>query len=273
MSRKLLIGWYLLPLFIFLISNIFAQEEQVSATDYFLFHHRNQNFSVQAFLPGGNVSLFTQNQFLLKELCTISVSGCYNIKGNCVALTTSHFGYSKYGIFTVSGGYTREFARRVSFGLQVHYLLHHAESYSKLSSFTFDLSLYGKVSQKVGIGVAAYNPANLKYGLTKKKKIPMLYILMLDYKLNDKVLLAVAASKQLPGFFDISATICYKDKFYGFIGDFSLKKVGLQFSFWWKKVQFDVGGEFDYRVGFSPCLNISYFFSTEAQRTQNSTKL
>ena len=260
MSRKLLISWYLLPLITFLTSSIFAQEEQVSATDYFLFHHRNQNFSVQAFLPGGNVSLFTQIQFLLKELCTVSVSGNYNIKGNSIALTTSHFGYSKYGMFTVSGGYSRIFAKRVSFGLQVHYLMHHAENYSKRSSFTFDLSLYGKVSQKVGIGVSAYNPASLKYGLTGKEKIPMLYILMLDYKLNDKVLLAVAASKQLPGFFDISATICYKDKFYGFMGDFSLKKAGVQFSFWWKRVQFDVGGEFDYRMGFSPQINLTYYY-------------
>ena len=260
MSRKQLIGWCLTPLFIFLTSNIFAQEEQVSSSGYFLFHCRNQNFSVQAFLPGGNVSLFTQNQFLLKELCTVNVSGYYNIKGNCIALTASHFGYSKYGVFTVSGGYTRTFAHRIAFGLQIHYILHHAESYSKLNSLTFDLSLYGKISQKVGIGVSAYNPANLKYGLTGKEKIPMLYLLMLDYKINNKVLLAVAVSKQLPGFFDVSATICYKDKFYGFISDFSLKKVALQFSFWWKRVQFDVGGAFDYRLGFSPQINLTYCF-------------
>jgi hypothetical protein len=261
MSRKLLIVWRLLPLFTFLSSFIFAQEEQISVSNYFLFHNRNQNFSAQAFLSGGNVSLFSQNQFLLKELCTVSLSGYYNIKGNTVALTTSHFGYSKYGIFTISAGYARVFAQRVSFAMQVHYLLHHVETYPQQSSFTFDLSLYGKISQKVGIGVSAYNPANLKYGLTGKEKIPMLYILMLDYRLNDKVLLAVAASKQLPGFFDIAATICFKDKFYGFLSDFSLKKVGIQFTFWWKRVQFDVGGSFDYRLGFSPQVNLIYLFN------------
>jgi len=73
-------------------------------------------------------------------------------------------------------------------------------------------------------------------------------------------LLAAAISKQLPGFFDISGTVCFKDKFYGFMMDFSLKKVGTQFSFWWKKVQFDVGGSFDYRVGFSPWVSIGFYY-------------
>jgi hypothetical protein len=140
----------------------------------------------------------------------------------------------------------------------VHYLLHHAENYPKTHSFTFDLSLYGQITQKIEIGVSAYNPANLKYGLTGKEKIPMRYILMLNYKINDKVLLAIAASKQLPGFFDITGTLCFRDKFYGLMMDVSLKKVGVEFSFWWKNLLIDVGGGFDYRLGFSPCVGIKY---------------
>jgi hypothetical protein len=272
MSRKLLIRWYLLPIFSLLTPFIFAQEH-VSITDYFFFNHRDQNFSVHPWLSYSSVSIFSQNQFLLKELCTATVSGCYNIKDNSVTLATSHFGYSKYGIFTISSGFARVFAKRVSFGMQVHYLLHHVESYPKKSSVTFDLSLYGQISQKVGIGVSAYNPANLKYGITGKEKIPMLYILMLNYKINDKVLLAVAASKQLPGTFDISGTVCFRDKFYGFMTDFSLKRTGVQFSFWWKKMQFDVGGSFDYRVGFSPQVRLGYLFSTETRRAQGTLRI
>jgi len=260
MSRKLLIGWCLMPFFNTLPLFIFAQERSASIADYFFFHNRSQNFSIEAWRPYGNISLSSHNQFLLKELCTATISGSYNIKGNAAALTISHFGYSKYGKVTLSSGYARVFAQRISFGLQVHYLLHHAENYPKKHSFTFDLSLYGRITQKVGLGVSAYNPANLKYGVTGKEKIPMRYILMLDFKLSDKVLLAVAASKQLPGFFDVSATVCFRDKFYGFITDLSLKKVDMQFSFWWKRLQFDVGGSFDYRLGFSPEVGICYFF-------------
>ncbi|MCL1850292.1 MAG: hypothetical protein FWF70_02635 [Bacteroidetes bacterium] len=266
MSRKLLIGWYLMPLFYLNTLFIFAQGEQLSVTNYFLFHKKDKNFSVHSFFSGGNIAFFSQNQFLLKELCTATVSGSYNVKGNAVALNVSHFGYTKYGILTLSSGYAREFAKRVSFGLQVHYLLHHVEGYHQKGSFTFDLSLYGKISQKVGIGVSAYNPANLKYGITGKEAIPMLYVLMLDYKLNEKVLLAVAASKQLPGFFDINGTICFKDKFYGFLMDCSLKKVGIQFSFWWKRLQFDMGGSFDYRVGFSPGVGVRVWFLAQRHR-------
>ncbi|MCL2245994.1 MAG: hypothetical protein FWC10_02655 [Lentimicrobiaceae bacterium] len=260
MSRKLLISWCLLLFFSLISPMVLAQKEPFSVTDYFLFHNQSQNFSAHPWLSGGTVSLSSQNQFLLKELCTTTLSGVYTIKANSVALTVSHFGYSKYGIFTLSSGYARVFAKRVSFGLQAHYLLHHAESYPKKSSFTFDLSLYGQISQKVGIGVSAYNPTNLKYGVTGNEKIPMLYMLMLDYKINEKVLLALVASKQLPGVFDISGTICFKDKFYGFLMDFSLKRVGTRFSFWWKSVEFDVGGSFDYRVGFSPMVSIVYLF-------------
>ncbi|MCL2291261.1 MAG: hypothetical protein FWC34_11275 [Bacteroidetes bacterium] len=260
MSRKPLIVWCLISFFSFSTSFIFAREEQVSITDYFLFHSRNQNFSMQAWLLYGSVSLSSQNQFLLKELCTNTLSGNYNINENVITLTTSHFGYSKYGMLTISSGYARVLAKRVSFGLQVHYLLHHVESYPKKHSFTFDLSLYGKITQKIGVGVSAYNPANLKYGLTGNEKIPMLYTLMLDFKLSDKVLLALAASKQLPGFFDIATTICFREKFYGFITDLSLKKVNMQFSFWCYKLQFDVGGSFDYRLGFSPQVGVSYLF-------------
>ncbi|MDR2970567.1 MAG: hypothetical protein LBU83_01365 [Bacteroidales bacterium] len=259
MSRKLLIGWCLLPLFFLITSFVFAQEEQFSVSNYFYSYSKNKIFSVQAFLNRSSVSLFSQNQFLLKELCTATISGNYNIKKNAVALNVSHFGYSKYGFFTISAGYTRAFANRISLGLQVHYLLHHAESYPKVHSFTFDLSLYGLITEKMGIGISAYNPANLKYGISGKERIPMLYVLLLDYKLNDKVLLALSASKQLPGAFDVSAMVCFKYKFYGFMTDVSLKKVGVQFSFWWKRFEFDVGGSFDYRLGFSPCARVSYF--------------
>jgi len=267
MSRKLLIGWCLMPLFYLNPFSIIAQTEQITVSDYFLLHNRKQIFSVHAFLTGGNVSIYSQNQFLLKELCTASVSGNYNIKGNAVAINISHFGYSKYGIFTISSGYARVFAKRVSFGLQVHYLMHHAAEYLKKHSFTFDLSLYGQITHRIGIGASAYNPANLKYGLTGKEKIPMLYTLMLNYKINDKVLLALTASKQLPGFFDISGTVYFRAKFYGFMTDVSLKKVGVGFSFWWKKFQFDVGGDFDYRLGFSPFVGVSYSFKS-TQMTQ-----
>jgi hypothetical protein len=261
MSRKLLIGWCLMPLLNFLSIFIYAQKEPASVSDYYFLHLRKQNFSVRSWLQRGNISLSSQNQFLLKELCTATISSCYNIKGNAVAMTVSHFGYSKYGVLTVSSGYARVFAKRVSFGLQVHYLLHHVESFPKKNSFTFDLSLYGRISQKVGMGVSVYNPANLKYGINGKEPIPMLYCLMLDYKLSDKVLLAVTASKQLPGFFDVMGTICFRDKFYGFLIDASVRKINTQFSFWWSKMQFDVGGNFDYRLGFSPFVNIVYLFN------------
>jgi len=272
MSRKLLIGLCLMPLCYLVTPIVSAQKDPISISEYHLFNIFHHNFSVQAFLPA-NVALSSQNQFLLQELCTATLSGNYNMKGNAVAIAISHFGYSKYGVFTLSSGYAKLFAKRVSFGLQAHYILHHAEGYPNKSSFTFDLSLYGRLSPKVGIGVSAYNPANLKYGLTGKEKIPMFYCLMLDYKINDKLLLAIAASKQLPGSFDIAGTICFKDKFFGFMMDFSLKNVGTQFSFWWKKLQFDVGGSFDYRVGFSPRVRVCWLFSTEtrgAQRTQSS---
>jgi hypothetical protein len=260
MSRKLLIGWCLLPLFHLISPFIFAQTDPVSVSDYYFYDYRKQNFSVQAFIPYGNVSLFSQNQYLLSELCTATISGSYNSKGNTVVASISHFGYSKYGIFTFSSGFARVFAKRISFGLQAHYLLHHAETFPKMHSFTFDLSIYGRISQKIGIGASAYNPANLKYGVSGIEKIPMIYILMLDYIINDKVLLAIAASKQLPGFFDISGTVCFKDRFYGFTADVSLKKMGVIFSFWWKKFQFDVGWGYDYRLGFSPKVGVSYLF-------------
>jgi len=261
MSRKLLIGWCLMPFFSFFFSFCFAQEAQFLVSDYFLFYNQDKNFSSRAWITHSNVLLSSQNQFLLKELCTTTLSGGYNIKENIVALSVSHFGYSKYGALTISSGYARVFAKRISFGLQTHYLLHHAENFPQKHSFTFDLSLYGQITQKVRVGVSAYNPANLKYGVVGKEKIPMHYVLILDYKLNDKILLAIATSKRLPGFFDIVATICFREKFYGFITDLSLKEVNMQFSLSWKRLQFDVGGSFDYRLGFSPRMDVSYQFA------------
>jgi len=260
MSRKLLIGWCLMPLFTFSSLFIQAQIVPVSVSDYYFSYNREQNFSVVPWLTFSNLSLSFQNQFLLKELCTISVTGNYNTKGNAVLLSISHFGYSKYGVFTFSSGYARTFAKRVSFGLQTHYLLHHVTEYPKKHSFTFDLSLYGKISAKVGVGVSAYNAAKLKYGMRGKEPIPMKYILMLDFVLSEKLVVAVTASKQLPGFFNIAGTLYFKDKFYGFLIDASAKKVNTQFSFWLKKVQFDVGGSFDYKLGYSPFVKIGYCF-------------
>jgi len=258
MSRKLLISWCLTPIFCLIVFSIFAREEQVETSSYYFFHQRKHNFSSTAWIPSGKIALFSENQFLLKELCSAYLSMNYCLKGNAVAMQMEHFGYLKYGILTLSAGYAREFAQRVTFGLQVHYMMHHVEAYSKTHSFTFDLSIFGKISSKIGIGIAVYNPANLKYGLIGKEKIPMRCYLTINYQVNEKLILAVGASKHLPGFFDVNGTVCFKNKFVGFFTEISLKQMGILFSFWWKKLQFDLGGSFNYRLGFSPSAGISY---------------
>ena len=175
------------------------------ATDY---HHIGMLHGCSAaapFLPYSQVTTTFENRFLLKELMREEIGAVFRYKNHAFLFNVSHFGYSLYGEMNLSAGYARTFGQHFSVGLNLHYLMTHAESASTLHSLTFDVSFYGRINRKFGMAFSCYNPARLKYGLTGKSYLPVRFLFELSYIISDQLLIYTEIEKELKTAFDFSA--------------------------------------------------------------------
>lgn len=227
------------------------------------YHHTLLSYSSlsgAAFLSRSSLIASFKNQFLLKELMEKKISFQYHYKENLFSAGVFHYGYSKYGEMVLSGGYARSFGGKFAFGMQFHYLMHHAYQYPLQHSFTFDLSFQALISDRVGFGVMIYNPARLKYGVTGDQTIPMVFQLNGFYKMSNHLLISLMLDKNLPGDFNASFGIAYLIRNIVISAEFSLSHLSFRTKLAWRSFGFEIESQYHYRLGFSPALFLYYLF-------------
>jgi len=160
------------------------------------------NPAIMAFGDEISVGLHYDNRFLLKETSTSSLGFVLPVeKVGAFGLQLSHFGHVNYGELHTGFSYAKSFGNIISFGLGFHYLMNYfsEKTYGNCHGFTFDIGVYGQISQRLGMGFHAFNPARLKmctYNDTKEY-IPTILRLGLSYDLSKKCILAAEIEKDL----------------------------------------------------------------------------
>ncbi len=252
--KNSLLIWILL-----ILSGTIKSQSLFYLSDYQIL--RSSIMAQKSFISYSNINTSCSNDYLLKELMNVQLTGQCVVKDNAFFVQMFHSGYSKYGNLTSSIAYARQFGHRVAVGLRFHYLYQHIEKYESVHSVTFDISLFAIVTKKLSFGFEVYNPARLKYGFRGTNLIPMKFTVQAQYKYSDKLLFMLDLYKRMPGEFDVSLGVYYYPLNYFYLAfDVSLMYADIGLMLRWGHFYFTVDLKYNYNLGFSPTVGLTYQF-------------
>ena len=183
---------------------------EFSTSDFYSSTLLPDNGAVAPFLPNSVLNASFENRFLLKELMQARLNTVFRYKENAFLLSVSHFGYRLFGEMNLMAGYARRFGPHFSTALRLHYLWTHAADVPAIHSMTFDISFYGNIGRKFGLGFSCYNPARMKYGFTGSTCLPLRFHLELNYKISGNLLIFTQIEKELKSRISIRVGAAYR---------------------------------------------------------------
>lgn len=107
-----------------------------------------------------NLSLIanSEQRFFLGSLNSTSIAGIKRIGSyDHVGLSFGSFGIDEYQERRITLSYSRKIAANTSLGVTSNFYQKEIEEYGSESDFDFSLGIHSKVSEKVSIGIAAFN--------------------------------------------------------------------------------------------------------------------
>ncbi|PKP20250.1 MAG: hypothetical protein CVU02_02495 [Bacteroidetes bacterium HGW-Bacteroidetes-19] len=242
-----------------LTSHLFQSQNDPKKENLFLFSYIKDFLSILPFINQNFVQCQVENRFLVPEINQKVCLSHLKFKDNSFILRLNHLGYSKFGMLESSIGYARKFGKSVSFSLDFLYLFNHVSGYDSRHSLTFRCSLWGKLNSKWSFGVSVYNPAHLKYGGLSEELIPVKVHLLMVYAINEKVLLIPEVTKTFPGNLNIGVNTAISVNDFQISNSLSLKGIGMGLGFFYKQFLFHLDTKYDYRLGISPTVQLTYF--------------
>jgi hypothetical protein len=220
------------------------------------------NPSVFSFLKQSSIQAQFQNQYLLKELTFKGLNGCIKWKENYFPIKISHFGYSQFGILDFRLGYSRNFNSKIGFNINFIYLFNHISDNPNRNGITFEVSGWGKINSKMGVGFKIFNPARLNYIESIGSLIPIQFWVIGSYKINESLLLFGHFVKYAPGNSNFQLSFLMKKKETTIEAQFSLQSVGASYIFSLYNFTVRCSGNYHFLLGSSSQLDIYHLFNS-----------
>ena len=201
-----------------------------------------------------------RNDFGMKELMFADIVGIMNIRKNILFFSVSHYGYVNYGDFKLTVGYGRNFSDRFAMTARIFYLMAHARGYPARHSLCADFAFAYRVTPKVLLDAAVYNPFMLRYGFAGQDVIPLKFAMGCTYMPVRKLLLSLTMSKSLPGAWEVVGRFVTHPVTPLLLAmDCSNSYLGVYIGLIYKKFMVSVQANWYYRISVSPEIGGWYF--------------
>lgn len=147
------------------------------------------NPSASSFLSQMQIGLNYESRFNLDELSVKTIAFVYPNKFGTVTSSFQYFGYEVYNEFRYSLGFARKFGSNFGASVQFCGLGSRINPEAPtLYAFTFDASVYAKLSERLSLGFYVFNLPNSQFKSTEQNVvIPILYRLGGEWMLSDKL--------------------------------------------------------------------------------------
>ncbi|MGC9332018.1 MAG: hypothetical protein ACP5DZ_09125 [Bacteroidales bacterium] len=210
------------------------------------------------------LGLAWENRYFVNEMSQVSMAFVMPGKGNAVAVSVSHFGYSLYSENRVGLAYAMKLFDWLSMGIQLNYLnTFQPEFYGNAHILSFDAGLLATPSDNFMFGVQVYNPANIGFNGERNKELPVGMRIGVGYWFTDDLLASVEAEMEMANYTMFKAGLEYHllENFYLRTG-VNAKPVSVSFGAgWeWNNLNVDLAYSYDNILGSSPHLGVSYAF-------------
>lgn len=144
------------------------------------------------------VGAYYQQHWLAPGLARQGLAVAHPLGQGTIAVNANSFGNDLYAERTFGLAYAMRLGDGLRVGLQMDYLnISLGEDYGSTGAITAELGVQARLTEKLWIGAHIYNPSRASLGGPYGERVPTVLNAGLAYTFNEKVMLAVEASKDI----------------------------------------------------------------------------
>lgn len=160
--------------------------------------------------------------------------------------------------------YGMQLGKNVAIGTQVNFNQVRISGYGTASTINFELGALVAMSDKVMLGLHAYNPIGSKFGKLKTEKFASIYKAGVGYEASDNFFVSaeIAKEENLP--VNLNAAVQYNFNPHFLVRGGVSSAIANYFvgiGILWKDMRLDFISSYHQQLGFSPALMMVYNFS------------
>lgn len=225
-----------------------------------------QNQAALAGIKSLEAGVFSQIVYPNSKVLMNAIAVASPFKFGVISGTFTRLGFknlyneSKYGI-----GYSRQFGKAISAGMQLNYLSTYIgdNNYGNRGTVAVEAGFIAEVLKDLKIGVHVYNPTRSKTAQYNNERVPTIIKMGLQYTFSDKVFTTVEVEKDIANkpIMKIGAEYRIVKEIYlrgGISNNPSLNAAG--FGIELKKFNLDFAAAFHPQMGVSPQIGLRYRF-------------
>lgn len=211
----------------------------------------------------GGVGIYGERRFLLAENSVYGITAAIPTKKGNFGVQINYSGVANYKEQKVGLAYAKTLGEKIDIGVQFNYYGFNVPSYINAGTVNFEGGAIVHVTDKINIGIHAYNPVATGFGKDKTEKLAAAYKLGVGYDISDNFYLAseILKEQNLPLNITSSFQYQFQKQFFvrgGFRSDNNTGFAGVGFLY--KQLRIDLASSFHPQLGVSPGLLLIYNF-------------
>jgi hypothetical protein len=215
------------------------------------------NQAALAQIKNNAVGVYGEKRFLLASANLYSAVAVLPTKHGNFGLQADYFGFKNYNESQIGLAYARNAGSKFDIGIKFNYYGFSIPAYGNSSAINFELGAIAHLSEKLHVGIHAYNPVGGKLSKTDEEKLSSMYKFGIGYEASEKFLVSTEIIKEEDKPVNVDAGVQYNfmKQFFvraGTSTETTNSYVGAGIS--WKNFRLDITGGFHPQLGFTPGL-------------------
>lgn len=225
------------------------------------------NQAALAGLKNTAAGVYGEKRFMLSALNLYTAVVAMPTKQGNFAVQFDYFGFTNYNESQVGLAYARTLGSKLDIGIKFNYYGLNVPAYEKSSAVNFEIGAIAHLSDKIHMGVHAYNPVGGKLSKTTDK-LSSVYKFGIGYEASEKFLVSTEIVKQedQPVNVDVGFQYTFMKQFFlraGTSTETANSYIGAGVS--WKNLRVDITGGYHQQLGFTPGLLLIINFNKKEE--------
>lgn len=224
------------------------------------------NQAALAQMKTASFGIYGERRFMLQA--TNMFSGVFVLpttQGN-FAIQADYFGYKNYNESQLGLAYARSLGSKLDLGVKFNYYSFRVPGYQNSSAVNFEIGAIAHLTDRLHVGIHAYNPVGGKLSKTNNEKLSSIYTFGVGYELGESFIVSAEIYKQEDLPINVNAGVQYNfaKQFFARAGMNSQNEspyAGAGIS--WNNLRLDVSASYHPQLGFSPGVLLLVNFKTK----------
>jgi hypothetical protein len=208
-------------------------------------------------IKNSSAGVYAEKRFLLSETNMYSAIFVFPTSNGNFGVQTDYFGFKNYNESQIGLAYAKSLGSKLDVGIKFNCYNFSIPSYSNSSTVDFEIGAIAHLSEKLNIGIHAYNPVGGKLSKTDNEKLSSIYKFGIGYEASDNFFVSTEIVKEEDQAVNINAGFQYNFLKQFFVRAGTSTESTNTFAgagIAWKDLRLDVTANYHPQLGFTPGL-------------------